>query len=159
QESSWGGKEITETADIINEAKTLAFQDVENHFLRNENLFYQYFRVREKQFEILERMLKIVSSISLTVEQNKMIANYINEVSEHIHPGNTAIIYLEKLYRLKVEFCNMELPKTREEFEARASLLQFINEMEQYLHIKSSFRGLDKIIKKSRHKAKQWKTN
>ncbi|CAM3745426.1 aromatic acid exporter family protein [Aeromicrobium ponti] len=141
-ESKWDGREITETMELIDEAKTLAFRDVENHFLRNDNLYYNYFKMREKQFEIIERVLPSVTSISLTVEQGEMIADFIEELSEHIHPGNTAIQFLEKLYRMRVSFEDMELPKTREEFEARAALLHFVKEMEQYLIIKSSFKGL-----------------
>ena len=33
----------------------------------------------------------------------------------------------------------MELPKTREEFESRAQLLQFLNDMEEFLLIKRNF--------------------
>ncbi|KAF0818477.1 MULTISPECIES: aromatic acid exporter family protein [unclassified Cytobacillus] len=146
-ESSWDGREITETMELIDEAKALAFRDVENHFRRDENLYYHYFKMREKQFEIIERVLPSVTSIALPVEQGEMIADFIEELSEHIHPGNTAIQFLEKLYRMRVSFENMELPKTREEFEARAALLHFVKEMEQYLIIKSSFRGIkDKVM-------------
>lgn len=149
-ESSWDGREITETMEMIDEAKALAFRDVENHFRRDENLYYHYFKMREKQFEIIERVLPSVTSIALPVEQGEMIADFIEELSEHIHPGNTALQFLEKLYRMKVSFENMELPKTREEFEARAALLHFVKEMEQYLIIKSSFKGLkDKEINQS----------
>lgn len=149
-ESSWDGREITETMELIDEAKALAFRDVENHFRRDENLYYHYFKMREKQFEIIERVLPSVTSIALPVEQGEMIADFIEELSEHIHPGNTALLFLEKLYRMKVSFENMELPKTREEFEARAALLHFVKEMEQYLIIKSSFKGLkDKEMNQS----------
>ena len=41
----------------------------------------------------------------------------------------------------------MELPKTREEFEIRAALLQLVNEMNRYLIIKSSFKGLKNSTK------------
>ncbi|MBG9543104.1 aromatic acid exporter family protein [Cytobacillus firmus] len=149
-ESSWDGREITETMELIDEAKALAFRDVENRFRRDENLYYHYFKMREKQFEIIERVLPSVTSIALPVEQGEMIADFIEELSEHIHPGNTALLFLEKLYRMKVSFENMDLPKTREEFEARAALLHFVKEMEQYLIIKSSFKGLkDKEMNQS----------
>jgi uncharacterized membrane protein YgaE (UPF0421/DUF939 family) len=142
--SDWDGKEITETEQLLKEAKTIAFKDVENHFLRDENLYYLYFKMREKQFEILQRILPIATSISLTVEQGHRIAEFLEELSDHIHPGNTALFYLKKLYDMKVEFEQMELPKTREEFETRAALYQFVQEMEQYLLLKSSFKGIKK---------------
>jgi uncharacterized membrane protein YgaE (UPF0421/DUF939 family) len=143
-DSQWDGKEITETEQLLKEAKTIAFKDVENHFLRHENLYYLYFKMREKQFEILQRILPIATSISLTVEQGHRIAEFLDELSDHIHPGNTALFYLKKLYDMKVEFEQMDLPKTREEFETRAALYQFVQEMEQYLLLKSSFKGIKK---------------
>ncbi|UTE74465.1 aromatic acid exporter family protein [Rossellomorea marisflavi] len=145
-DGKWDGKEITETEKLLREAKTLAFKDVENHFLRHENLYYLYFKMREKQFYILQRILPIAASLSQTVEQGHRIADFLEELRDHIHPGNTALFYLKMLYDMKVEFEQMELPKTREEFETRAALYQFVREMEEYLQLKSSFKG----IKKSR---------
>ncbi|PLR84520.1 aromatic acid exporter family protein [Bacillus sp. V33-4] len=142
-ESDWDGREITETARLIDEGKSLAFRDVENHFLRDENFYYHYFKMREKQFEILETVLPTVTSISLPVKQGKMIADFIEELSENIHPGNTAVFFIEKLLRMRVEFEQMELPTTREEFEARAALWHFFKEMERYLILKSSFKGIN----------------
>lgn len=143
-ESNWDGREISETAKMLNEAKSLAFRDVENHLVREENLYYHYFTMREKQFEIIERILPISASLTHSFEQGKMMADFIEDLCGNIHPGNTAFIYLHKLRLLKKEFEEMELPKTREEFEARAALVQMVNELEQYLIIKSSFRGLKK---------------
>lgn len=141
-DSNWDGKEITETAQLIDEAKMLALQDVENHFLREENIYFYYFKMREKQFELIERILPIVTSITSTVKQGHMVAEFLEELSENIHPGNTAHIYIGKLKKMKNEFEEMELPKTREEFETRAALLQLVNEMNSYLIIKSSFKGI-----------------
>lgn len=139
---NWDGKEITKTAQLINEAKTLAFRDVENHFLRHENSYYHYFKMREKQFEIIERVIPIVTSIHIEIEQSKMIAEFLHELSLNIHPGNTAQKFLTQLSEMKNEFEGMELPKTREEFEVRAALFHFIKEMENYLIIKNQFKGM-----------------
>lgn len=141
-DSSWDGRELTETARLIEKAKTLALLDVENNFLRDENLYYQYFRIREKQFEIIERVLPSITSIPRHVEQGSMVAEFVETLSKGINPGNKVLFHLEKLMRMKAEFENMELPKTREEFESRAALLHFVNEMEQFLLLKRSFKGL-----------------
>ncbi|WP_227395205.1 aromatic acid exporter family protein [Jeotgalibacillus aurantiacus] len=147
QDTDWDGKEIAETADLIKKAKTLAFQDVENHFLRNESIYYLYFNMREKQFELIERMLPLIASLSKGVEQREFVAEFVEDLSRHIHPGNTAVLYLKKLYDMKLEFEQMPLPDSREEFETRANLFQFIREMEEYLQIKQSFRGIPKKSK------------
>jgi uncharacterized membrane protein YgaE (UPF0421/DUF939 family) len=139
-ESDWSGKEITETAKLLEEAKSFAYRDVENHFLREENEYFHYFKMREKQFEIIERVLPIVTSLTVTLPQGKMIAEFLEELSENIWPGNTAHIYLGKLSEMNKEFEEMELPQTREEFEVRAALLQLVKELNAYLIIKSSFK-------------------
>ncbi|PGT87679.1 MULTISPECIES: aromatic acid exporter family protein [Bacillaceae] len=143
KDQKWDGKEITKTAKLIDEAKTIAFRDVENHFLRHENSYYHYFKMREKQFEIIERVIPIVTSIHIAIEQSRMIADFLHELSLNIHPGNTANKFLNQLQEMKRSFEEMDLPKTREEFEARAALLHFIKEMEQYLVIKSQFKGME----------------
>lgn len=139
-DSNWDGKEITESAQLLEEAKTLALQDIENRLLREENTYFHYFKMREKQFEILERVLPNVTSITRTVKQGKMIADFLEELSLNINPGNTAHIYMGKLKEMKKEFEEMELPKTREEFETRAALLQLVHEMNDYLIIKSAYK-------------------
>ena len=146
-DSNWDGKEITAIAQLLDEAKMLALQDVENHFLREENIYFYYFKMREKQFEIIERVLSIVTSITSMVKQGHMVAEFLEELSENIHPGNTAFIYLDKLREMKNEFEGMDLPKTREEFETRAALLQLVKEMNSYLIIKSSFKGIKELEK------------
>ncbi|MDQ0224989.1 hypothetical protein CHH83_08850 [Bacillus sp. 7586-K] len=139
----WDGQEIIKTAELINEAKTMAFRDVENHFLRHENTYYHYFKMREKQFEIIERIIPLVTSIHTLVDQSRMVAAFIHNLKMNIHPGNTAHKFLVELLDMKQTFQEMELPKTREEFEVRAALLLFIKEMEEYLIIKSQFKGMD----------------
>jgi len=139
----WDGKEITVTSQLLEEAKKIAIQDVENHILRYEDSYYHYFKMREKQFEIIERIIPLVTSIQVSVEQSKIVANFIRDLRLNIHPGNTAYKFIERLQNMRKTFKQMDLPKTREEFEARAALYQFVKEMERYLTIKKNFKGLD----------------
>ncbi|PLT35251.1 aromatic acid exporter family protein [Bacillus sp. V5-8f] len=143
-DSTWEGKEITETSRLLAEAKSLAFRDVENHFLRESDAYYHYFKMREKQFEIIERILPLVANIRTNVKPSEMLADFIETLSNHVHPQNTAIIYLRQLEEMEREFKEMELPATREEFESRAALFQLMKEMERYLQLKLSFKGLPK---------------
>ena len=136
---TWDGKELTETSKWLAEAKSLAFRDVENHFLREQNYYYRYFDMREKQFEIIERILPLVTNIPSIVKQSDILADFIRELAENVHPQNTAMIYLKKLEEMEKRFREMKLPVTREEFESRAALLQLMREMERYLLLKHSF--------------------
>jgi len=139
-ESCWVGKEIIETARLLEDAKSLSFRDVENHFLRSQDYYYNYFKTREKQFEIIERILPMVTSIDLLVKQRYMIADFLEKLTEAINPGNTAQMHLDRLRQLQIQMKEEPLPETREEFEARAQLFQFMKEIEEYLQIKKSLK-------------------
>ncbi|MCA0970155.1 aromatic acid exporter family protein [Halobacillus litoralis] len=139
----WAGRELTHTAEVLEKAKSLAFRDVENHLLRTHNPFYHYFHMRMKQFELLERMLPLVSQISTSYSHGQAIADFFEELADAVHSGNTAIIYLKKLKQMKDQFRNDQLPESREEFEVRASLYHLLNQIEEYLIIKRSFKKSD----------------
>ena len=51
-ETNWDGSELITVSDNIAEAKVLAFRNVENHVRRYDDLYYRYFKMREKQFDI-----------------------------------------------------------------------------------------------------------
>ena len=140
-ESDWDGHELTVVARLLPKAKALAYQDVENHLARKENRYYMYFDMRERQFEIIERVLPQITALPVIVGQSGLIAEFLEDLSEHVHSGNTAGHYLDKLDCVKQEFANMPLPDNHEKFRAMAALYQFIGEMEVYLEIKQAYKG------------------
>ena len=138
---NWDGKEILEVEDLINQSKSIAIQDVENHLLRKQNKDYYYLEMREDQLELLKHMMKIVaifSSTSLDVKQKEMFAEFLENLSRNVHSGDTTDISLNELEELYALIRKMELPKTREEFEVRANLFYLIFEMKNYLNIKKN---------------------
>ncbi|SOC05118.1 uncharacterized membrane protein YgaE (UPF0421/DUF939 family) [Ureibacillus xyleni] len=141
-DTSWDGKEIIEAVNLLNKAKSLAFKDVENHLTRKENQYYLYFDMREKQLEIIERVLPKITTLPVMVQQAELVADFMEELSNNVHSGNTAKKFRSKLEDVKLEFAQMPLPENHEKFLAMASLYQFIEEMDEYLVIKQSFKGI-----------------
>jgi uncharacterized membrane protein YgaE (UPF0421/DUF939 family) len=137
----WDGQELLETERLLQEAVELAFRKMENRFLHEDDEHYRYFRMRQQQFEILERVMPLVASLSWSYEQAQMMASFIESVANAIRPHSTGLISLCQLQEMKEVFREMPLPQTREEFEMRASLVQLVNEMEQFLIIKGKFKG------------------
>lgn len=135
-ERNWNGKELMEAEDIINQAKNIALRDVENHLIRKqyEDLFY--LEMRERQLELLKRMLPIVSSLELQVKQKEMFADFLAFLSKNVHSGDTTELSLQKLEDCWEMVRKTELPAIREEFETRANLFYLMNEIENYLMIK-----------------------
>lgn len=139
----WDGKEIAQAAQIFDEAEDLVERDRENHLLRDQHSFYNYFVMRKKQFDVLQQMLPLVTRLSNKDSISTDIATFFEQLSEAVHPGNTAIIYLEELRNLRQKFSEQKLPETQEEFETRASLYQLLHEMEEYLKLKHKFKKPD----------------
>jgi len=138
-DTEWSGIELIETEKLIKKSKKLAIVEQENNLFQKKDSYYAYFQLRDKQLAIIERVLPYVTSISTKVEQSKLIAKFIDEMSDHINSANTVDIRLQSLNDLRANFQEMDLPKTREEFEIRAALFYFVQEMEQFLLIKKHF--------------------
>ncbi len=144
---TWDGKEITETEHILEETIELVERDRENHMLRSEHTYYDYFNMRTKQFDILKRMLPLVTKLPFKDPMSEEIANFFERLSEAVHPGNTAILFLKELNDLYTVFHDEDMPTSKEEFETRANLYRLLREMEDYLIIKKKFKKSDVVIK------------
>lgn len=143
----WDGKEITRVEEILEEATNLVSLDRGNHLLRSDHPYYDYFTMRSKQFELLKKMLPLVSKLPKTDNLSESISEFFEGLSEAVHPGNTAAIYLDKLKDLQNDFDHEELPTTREDFETRANLFRLLREIEDYLLIKKKFKESDVVGK------------
>ncbi|ERN54877.1 aromatic acid exporter family protein [Alkalihalophilus marmarensis] len=137
-QSDWDGAEIPETVELLKKGKNEALRNVHNHIMRYEDQYYHYFKMREKQFEIVERMMPFISSLERSLPQSVQLADFLDELSKSLSPANHVVYFLERLDQMEAEFREMELPKTREEFEIRSSLFYIMHELRQYLHIKDS---------------------
>ncbi len=65
-----------------------------------------------------------------------MLAEFLENLSQNVHSGDTTDISLNELEELKVSIRKTELPKTRDEFEVRANLFYLIFEIEELLEYK-----------------------
>lgn len=120
--------------------RKLAYKNLNNYFLQDVSYYVQYIEMRIQQFETIKRMREHFQRFFMTYEQTIMIANFTDRVANSIYEENTAQKLLDEVKRLREDFRGMELPKTREEFENRAMLFQFLNDMEEFLIIKNEFR-------------------
>lgn len=116
-----------------------ALKDAGNHLVSDVRYYLKYMEMRSVQFGIMRNMRKLFERLSESYEQTKLVAALTDLVSDQFHESNTAKELLEDLSGYKEIFRNMELPKSRDEFEVRASLFQYINELEHLLDVKREF--------------------
>ncbi|MGI8386457.1 aromatic acid exporter family protein [Robertmurraya sp. P23] len=131
----WTEREIIETVDIIKEAKTLAFTDVENNFFKKEDYYYRYFTIREKQIDLLVRMLPTLELVHPMIEQRYIFADFLDYMASYFYTDRIDQSYLERLKRVEEDFRRVPPPENWETFEARAHLLMVVREFEYYLSI------------------------
>lgn len=120
-------------------AKKRAYKNLNNYFLLDASYYVQYVEMRIKQFETIKRMREHFKRFFTTYKQTIIISNFTEKIAHCIYEGNSAESLLRDLEILREEFKKMPLPVTREEFENRAMLYQFLNDIEQFLNIKKEF--------------------
>jgi uncharacterized membrane protein YgaE (UPF0421/DUF939 family) len=138
-DQGWDGKELLELESDLNKGKLLAIQYEENQLGKDQKGYYHYFEMREKQFIILERMLPIVSSLNEDVIQRQVFSEFLYGISADVKSENTAFMHLQRLESQHQKMRELELPKSRIEFETRASVFHLMNEMEYYLKTKMNY--------------------
>lgn len=138
----WDGKEMLTLGDLLTQAKQLAIVEVENNMTRKSNSFYRYFDRKQQQFQILERMLPMISRLDAQLEQGRRLGEFLEEVGRGLAGGapRDAAEYESKLRGIREYHKLLPMPETRAEFENRAILYGLANEMELFIR-KSGERG------------------
>lgn len=117
-----------------------AYRNLNNTIFSDSSYYVKYMEMRLQQLNALKNMRRHFEKFSINYRQTEMIADFTSRLADSIHEQNTAEGLLKNLQALRESFTTMELPKTREEFENRAMLYQFLNDLEQFLLIKNQFK-------------------
>ena len=75
----------------------------------------------------------------ISSEHTHIISEFTRKVSDSIGVDKLYQEVLIELERVRGVFESMPLPKTRVEFESRAMLFQFLNDIEEFLEIKRDY--------------------
>jgi uncharacterized membrane protein YgaE (UPF0421/DUF939 family) len=134
KERVWNDEYIIKTEKLIEVGMGLAKRSEENSFFKRDSFYLQYFTKVHQQFQIVERMVPLIIQLPTTFEQNEMVAEFVDDIGTNIEDRDRLLL---KLQELRDKFEQMDLPKTREEFETRAALLILMNKIEQFIEIKS----------------------
>lgn len=126
-------KKLKSELDIANE---LAFKEYNNELFSSSKEYISFFQLRKNQFEILLRMRKHFDRFYLSKEHSIIISEFTRKVADAIGVDLLYQGILEELEEVRKTFKIMELPKSRSEFESRAVLFQFLNDIEDFVELK-----------------------
>lgn len=116
-----------------------ALAESENHLIKNVTYYVKYIEMRSVQFEIMRYMKKYAKKIYKDTERTGMVEALIKIVADQLYELNTKEKLITELAVYKEIFKSMELPTTREDFESRASLYEFVGDLEHLIEVKRSF--------------------
>lgn len=133
-------KLFNELERILKEGTDRAYRHLNNYIINDVKYYVQYMKMRTLQYEILKYMKSHFIKFYMTFEQTEIVAAFTEKVASNFGEYNTAEELLKELNEVINMFKVQELPKTREEFENRAMLFQFLNDMEALLELKKNFR-------------------
>lgn len=126
----------------ISKGKSIAFRDVKNHFVRNENSYYHYFDMRQEQLELLKRIHAHLQNVEINDPIAKRVSHLLYEIGENVNSNDYTVLRLHSLYEIRLTLNELPLPTTHKALNSRSSLIQILNELEDYLQIKSQFGSL-----------------
>ena len=132
-------KGFFEVETAIRDAKLCAAANYNNSLTTESTLELDYVRMREQQSIVLQSMYENVKKISYLPKQAEQIADLLKEIEDKFHRNNTVEELLNKLENLFDDMESQELPKTREEFEARAILFYIMMQIKNVLLLKREF--------------------
>ena len=129
-------KELRKELDI---GRDLAYKDYNNALFYGSRYEIEVFNMKRAQYKILVRMRRHFYKFFISSEHTFIISEFTRKVGSSIGVDRLYLEALDELEILREKFKNMPLPKSRVEFESRAMLLQFFNDIEEFLEIKKDF--------------------
>lgn len=130
---------FTRLEQSLKEAKLCAAANYGNTIQHSSTEELDYIRMREQQSVVLKGIYCNIKEIRILPQQAEQIALLLEQIEKDYHRENTVVGLLEKLEMLQQRMKEQELPKCREEFEARAILFYIIMQLNTLLQLKRKY--------------------
>ena len=130
---------INQLDDLLQEALAVVYLDRHNQVFHQTNYQVHYFEMRLAQNKILRDMAKNMNHCHLEARESTILASLFERTAQQLSRENPAIELLEDIELFHQTFRERPLPKTRQEFETRATLFQLLQEMGDFIQLKVDF--------------------
>lgn len=130
---------IKELEVMLQDALALVYLDRRNQLFNQTNYQVHYFEMRIAQTKVLRQMAENINHCHLKSDESLILAQLFQETAEQLSQENPAQDLLDAIEHFLQRFRKRDLPKTREEFETRATLFQLLHDMEHFIQLKVDF--------------------
>lgn len=124
---------------FLEEALKLVYLDHSDHLFHQTDYHIHYFEMRQRQSRILRNMAQQINTCNLAASESLILAQLFAKIADQLSQTNPADDLLAAIEGYLEVFRHRTLPKTREEFETRATLLQLLRELENFIQLKVDF--------------------
>lgn len=128
----------TQLEDKLKESYNRTKIESENRLITKNNYHLHYMESRIIQFEILHHMRRSFKRLYATYKQTLMVADLTELIAYKLNGLETSDEVCKQIEQYRATFRLLPLPLTREEFENRATLYEYINDLEHFLKTKST---------------------
>ena len=130
---------VDELDNLLDEALKLVYLDHSDQLFHQTDYHIHYFEMRQRQSRILRNMAQQINTCHLAASESLILAQLFSKIAVQLSQTNPAHDLLDDIERYLQVFRHRSLPKTREEFETRATLLQLLREAETFIQVKVDF--------------------
>lgn len=133
---------VEDLEQYISESLALARTHMDNRFGDGgAGTSYDYFAMRATQVEIFHEIAEILLQIEVTVQKDQLTAlnQLFKEIGKSYAKDNDGKALMQQVKETLDIYRASDLPKTREEFEARARLFQILQLIQTFIQIKRDY--------------------
>lgn len=130
---------VDELDSLLEEALRLVYLEHSNHLFHQTDYHIHYFEMRQNQSRILRNMAQQINTCQLAASESLILAQLFSKIAGQLSQTNPASSLLDDIEHYLEVFRNRCLPRTREEFETRATLLQLLREAKTFIQLKVDF--------------------
>ncbi|EUJ39778.1 hypothetical protein PWEIH_05804 [Listeria weihenstephanensis FSL R9-0317] len=132
-------KLIKQLAEYLTEANDQSSRHFDNQLFADSRYYIKYIDMRTVQLRVIRQMNQSVRQVGILTDHAAKMASLVEKTALSLSEKNPAEDLIADVNQMLEDFRKSELPKTRDEFEGRALLFQFLNDLRYLLELKRDF--------------------
>lgn len=139
-------KDLLERTDQLSKAIQFGLNEAmvhqENHWLRSNYYYENYFLMRKSQLRLIEEMVALLEKIQTKEELVEDLRILLSNTSQTLSEENDGRQILKEISWVLESYRLKPMPSNRLEFENRARLFQFLQTYKNFIEIKTEFSNI-----------------
>lgn len=131
--------ELNKIEKLIKSAKKMAYEYMNNYYIKDNDYYLEYFQMRLQQVRRLKYMEERLLTVIINQNEAVLISEFTERLADQFDLNNDGKKMLNDLQALKETFKTFDLPKTHFELEQKSFLIQYTSDLEEFIAIKTRY--------------------